>query len=799
MYKNLLYYYIVSFLFVIQWCLEAACPPGYVQCPNGSCSVFIDLCQVCKSGQLVCPNAFLTPRCAANYSLCPLLPFQNPNLPLQERVDDIVARLNLTEKVAQLMYPAPAIPLFGIPAYSWLNEALHGVAFAGLATSFPQVIGLGASFDKELWEEIGSAIGNEARAKYNYINSKGIRGRDFWGISFYAPNVNIIRDPRWGRSQEVPGEDPYLTGRYAVHFVRGMQGRHPQYYQVLACCKHYAAYDLDNVNRTLTRHNFNAIVQQRDMLKTYLPAFKACVREANVQSVMCSYNAINGVPACADAYLLTNVLRNEYVFEGFVISDYDAIANIWQDHHYVATAEEASAVAVKAGCDQDGGKTYESLIGAVQRGLIDEATIDQAVRRMFRARLVLGMFDPPEMVPYNYVPYSDDNSDKHKMLALRAAQETVVLLKNDAKVLPLDGKMMGTVAVIGPLANASVELLGNYNGQPETIVTIYEGIKARIPHARVEYCSGCRNVFCTESDEFAKAIALAKESDVIILVMGIDTQIENEMRDRTSLSLPGLQERLIQLLWTPNKSKPFVVIFVNGGSLSPVWTVETIPTILEVFYGGQATGTAVASILFGDYSPAGRLPYTWYRGMEQLPLYTDMNMDTKPGRTYRYFQYDLNNKTSLPLFPFGHGLSYTEFNYSQLILQHSVISPCQHLRVSVRVKNVGKVTSDEVTQVYISVVSSLPGVPRRELVGFTRSKAIPPNSERVLMFEITAEQMAIVNLENELYIYPGIFRVFVGGGQPDFAPVLSATVQIRGHATPLNRCSRHLSSSKDSA
>jgi beta-glucosidase len=434
---------------------------------------------------LLCAFCLLVSPLTRTGGQTPAPPYKDPSLPVEKRVDDLVSRMTLEEKVSQMMNAAPAIPRLGVPEYDWWNEALHGVAFSGVATVFPQAIGLGATFDQRLAGRVADVISTEARAKYNEAQASGNRAR-FHGLTFWSPNINIFRDPRWGRGQETYGEDPYLTGRLGVAFVKGMQGDDPKYLKVVSTPKHYAVHSGPEPER----HRFDAAASERDMQETYLAAFRATVTEARAESVMCAYNRVNGEPACANTHLLEDTLRGRWGFTGYVVSDCGAIADIYQRHHFVKTAEEASAVAVKKGTDLECGDTYRALVAAVKQGLVSEAEIDRAVKRLFEARFRLGMFDPPEMVPYSKIPFSENDSPEHRRLALDAARESIVLLKNEKNTLPLRREIK-SVAVIGPNADDVRVLLGNYNGQPSRATTPLEGIRRHVsPQTKVLHALG---------------------------------------------------------------------------------------------------------------------------------------------------------------------------------------------------------------------------------------------------------------------------------------------------------------------
>lgn len=856
----------------------------------------------------------------------------DPDLPLEERVEDLLGRMTLEEKVGQTSYKAPAIPRLGIPAYNWWNEALHGVARAGIATVFPQAIGLAATWDPDHMLRVATAISDEARAKYH----EWIRRdrRDIYeGLTFWSPNINIFRDPRWGRGMETYGEDPYLAGVLSVAFVKGMQGDHPFYLKTVATPKHYAVHSGPEPDR----HTFNAEVSQRDLLETYLPAFRTSVVDGGAESVMCAYNAFRGLPACASHELLQDILREEWGFGGYVVSDCWAISDIYFTHRYVETPEEAAALALEAGTDLNCGVTFDSLGVAVRRGLVPEATLDEAVRRLLRTRFRLGMFDPPERVPWADTPFGVNDSPEHRALALETARKSMVLLKNDGNLLPLR-KDLGTIAVIGPNADDVEVLLGNYNGFPSDPVTPLRGIRekvgsgTRVLHARgVDHGEGLPHlvsippealrpaapchagpdatgllaqyfdnpelegepsfirvdervdfrwwgnaplpglepgrfsvrwtgklvppetgrywvggrglgdyqvflddslvaafnseheintrwtpleltageapdlrvefkprradaamelVWAPPSSEMeAQAMEAVEMADAVVLVLGLSPRLEGEeMRvevpgfaggDRVDIGLPVIQQRLLENVVATGK--PLVLVLMNGSALAIPWPAEHVPAILEAWYPGQAGGTALADILFGDYNPAGRLPVTFYRSVEDLPPFEDYAME---GRTYRYFQ-------GQPLFPFGHGLSYTTFTYGHVTAPDSVQAG-EPVQISVTVGNTGNRAGEEVVQLYLTDEDASVPVPIRSLAGVKRIHLEPGGVERVT-FVLTPRQLSLVTDAGERVLEPGWFRVSVGGRQPgqtEPAPgatsgVVEGRFQVVGEAVQL--------------
>ncbi|MDX2077829.1 MAG: glycoside hydrolase family 3 C-terminal domain-containing protein [bacterium] len=688
------------------------------------------------------------------------------------RARQLVEQMTLDEKISQMMNNAPAIERLGIPAYDWWNESLHGVARAGIATVFPQAIGLAATWNVSLHHRVATIIADEARAKHHEFARKGER-TIYKGLTFWAPNINIFRDPRWGRGQETYGEDPLLTGRLGVAFVTGLQGDDPKYLKVVATPKHFAVHS----GPEHARAYFDVSPNERDLRETYLPAFEMCVREGKAASVMGAYNRFRGDPCCASNRLLNEILRDEWGFDGFVFADCGAILNIYKFHHVVETAAEASALAVNNGCDMDCGDTYQALREAVAKGLIDEETINRALVRAFVGRYRLGMFDPPEQVPYAQIPFSVNDSAEHRAVALQAAKESLVLLKNDDNVLPL-AKTIRRIAVIGPNAHDPEVLLGNYNGTPSYSVTPLDGIRAKAPAGtEITYARGC-GVYQVDESGIAEAVTLAKQADMVIFVGGLCQALEGEegqkeglpdglvsLGDRARLDLPDIQETLLQKLH--ETGTPIVLVLLNGSAVAINWASKNVPAILEAWYPGEEGGTAIADVLFGAYNPAGRLPVTFYRSAEDLPPFEDYAMQ---GRTYRYF-------TGEPLYPFGYGLSYTQFDYSDMSCSHKQISAGDVVAVSVTVGNRGDMAGDEVVQVYAS--ANRVGYPQLSLVGFTRIHLLPNESKQVTI-EISASQFDRITDSGERVLETGTFTIYVGGGQPKWSNGVQLEVQTIG-------------------
>jgi len=702
-----------------------------------------------------------------------MLPYQNVKLPFEQRVNDLVSRMTLEEKVSQMVDEAPAIPRLGIPEYNWWNECLHGVARAGLATVFPEPIGSAASFDAGLVNRIGNATSDEARAKYNDFIRQGKHGR-YEGLTFWSPNINIFRDPRWGRGMETYGEDPYLTSAMGVNFIKGLQGDDPKYLKLVATAKHYMVHS----GPESERHRFNATTDQYDFLDTYLPAFKKSVQEGKAFSIMSAYNSYNGVAASANIFLLSKVLRQELGFNGYVVSDCDAVADIYEGHKQAANKEEASAMAVTAGTDLNCGSTYGALVDAVKSGLISEDRINISVKRLFMARFKLGMFDPDNMVKYAAIPYSVVNSKAHQQLALEAARKSIVLLKNANQILPLN-KNIKNIAVIGPNADDKEMLWGNYNGIPAETVTPLQGIKAKLPGANVVYARGCELAETTGSidsaqvkQNFDEAISVATKSDVVIMFLGLSPSLEGEEMkvqakgfsggDRETIDLPKTQENLIKAI--SKLHKPLVLVLLNGSALAINWEAENVPAIIDAWYGGQAAGTAIADVLFGDYNPAGRLPVTFYKSTADLPGFDDYSMRS---RTYRYFNGEV-------LYPFGYGLSYTTFKYSKIKVPQRVVTG-QIYKVTAQVQNTGNKAGDEVVQLYVKHLDKGIRKPIVALKGFKRIY-FKAGEIKTVSFNISPESLSLVDKNNKQTERAGISQIFIGGAQPDHQGNLATNI-----------------------
>lgn len=716
--------------------------------------------------------------------------YKNESLSFEERAKDLVSRMTLEEKVTQMLHSAPAIPRLGIPSYNWWNEALHGVARAGVATVFPQAVGMAATFDENLLYKTADIISTEGRAKYHESQRKGDHGI-YKGLTFWSPNINIFRDPRWGRGHETYGEDPYLTGRLGVAFIKGLQGNDKKYLKAAACAKHFAVHS----GPENERHSFNAVVSKKDLRETYLPAFKEAVKEAQVEAVMGAYNRTNDEPCCGSSMLLKEILREEWGFEGHVTSDCWAIKDFHEYHMVTKTAPESVALAVNNGCDLNCGNMYINLLIAHKEGLVSEETIDRSVIRLMTARMKLGMFDSDEKVPYANTPYELNSCKEHADFALDVTKKSLVLLKNENSLLPLDKNKTGSIAVIGPNADSRAALEGNYCGTANRYITILEGIHDAVnENTRVYYAQGCHlykdrvQGLGEPKDRFAEAVAAAERSDVVVMCLGLDASIEGEEGDASNeyaggdkphLNLPGNQQELLEAVHMTGK--PVILVLLSGSALAVNWADQNIPAIIQAWYPGSQGGKAVASLIFGDYSPSGRLPVTFYKSTEELPDFCDYSMKN---RTYRYMEAEA-------LYPFGYGLSYTRFEYSDIGLSKEKAGVNEDIECSVKVKNIGNYASDEIVQLYVKDVEASVEIPRWELRGVQRV-SLKPGQETVVSFTLTPRMLALIDNDGKAVLEPGKFEVYIGGSQPDGrslkltgSQVLKASFEVAGAATEL--------------
>ena len=668
---------------------------------------------------------------------------------MQKKAAALVAKMTIYEAASQLRYDAPAIARLGIPAYNWWSEALHGVARAGTATVFPQAISMAALFDPTLLEEVAQTIATEARAKYNTNSQEG--DRDIYkGLTMWSPNVNIFRDPRWGRGHETYGEDPYLTSRMGVAFVNGLQGNEA-FLKTAACAKHFAVHS----GPESLRHHFDAVVSPKDLYETYLPAFEALVTEAKVESVMGAYNRVNGEPACGSQLLLVDILRDKWKFDGHVVSDCWAILDFHKNHQVTDTAAESAALALKHGCDLNCGNTYLQMLVALQEGLVTEEDIRRSATRLMATRMKLGLLD--DKSPYESISILQNDTDDSNALAQEVAEKSMVLLKNDG-VLPLDIEKLQTIAVMGSNANTIGALEGNYHGTSSRYVTFLDGIRtATKGKARILYAPGCdRTKRKTESlslndDRLCEAVAIAKKADVVILCVGLDEFIEGEEADtgnayfsgdKEDLLLPLSQRKLIEAVVATGT--PVVTVLACGSSIE----IEAGNAIIWAGYAGQAGGTALARLLFGEISPSGKLPITFYRDLSGFGEFTDYSMK---GRTYRYIEQE-------PLYPFGYGLSYASFTYDTPIITKDSATVTLH--------NESNIDADEIVQVYVHALASNYATPNAKLCGFARV-AMKANASQTVTIALDKNAFSVVNNEGETVSGGQHYRLTIGGSQGD--------------------------------
>lgn len=677
----------------------------------------------------------------------------------EERAKDLVSRMTVEVAAGQLRYDAPAIPHLGVKEYNWWNEALHGVARCGLATVFPQAIGFAATFDEKALKCAGEIISTEGRAKYNAFQAQGDRGI-YKGLTYWSPNVNIFRDPRWGRGQETYGEDPYLTSRMGVAFVRGLQGDDPKYLKAAGCAKHFAVHS----GPEAIRHEFDAKASLRDMSETYLPAFEALCKEAGVEGFMGAYNRTNGEPCCASPTLMVKTLREDWGFEGYFVSDCWAIADFHLHHKITDTAPESAALAIKNGCNVNCGNTYLHLLTALQEGLITGDMIRESCVRLMTTRMKLGMFD--EHTPWDQLTYEAVDCKEHRAENLKIARKSLVLLKNDG-LLPLGKEKISSIAVIGPNADSNAALLGNYHGHYGQAATVLEGIEKAFPDARIYRARGCHlwkdaaedpGYF---GDAVSDAVAAARLAQVVVLCMGLDETVEGEEMgkageqwtgDKQDLLLPRVQQRLIEAVLAVHK--PTVIVNITGSAVDLGLGNEKANAVVQAFYPGALGGQAVAELLAGDFSPSGRLPVTFYHNSDTLPAFTDYAME---GRTYKYFG-------GTPLYPFGFGLSYTSFEYCDLALE--ALEFAGPVRGQVRIRNIGSRDSEEVVQVYLSRQNASVRTPRYQLVHFGRV-CLKTGEEMVYHFEVNPHELALIRDDGTFFFEHGDMTLCAGGSQPD--------------------------------
>ncbi|AHW60590.1 beta-glucosidase [Draconibacterium orientale] len=701
----------------------------------------------------------ITGECADNSQFD--YPFQNPDLSFEERVNDLVGRLTLEEKIGQMMHNAPAIDRLGISRYNWWNECLHGVGRSGInVTVFPQAIGMAATFDDEALLKMAAITSDEARAIHHESNRTGQEGQQYRGLTFWTPNINIFRDPRWGRGQETYGEDPYLTTQMGKAMVRGLQGDDPNYLKVSACAKHFAVHSGPEPGR----NKFDVAVNTCELWDTYLPAFEALVTEANVSSVMCAYNRYDGQPCCGNDLLMMDILRNQWEFDGYVTSDCGAINDFFANHKTHPNPASAAADAVLHGTDLECGGVYRNLAEAVKNKQITEDEIDVSVKRLFMTRMKLGMFDPEGIAPYSDIPMSVVESKGNKEHALKMARESMVLLRNNKKFLPLSPKIK-KVLVMGPNANNEEILLGNYNGVPSETITPFEAIKAK-NQIEVSYVQGTSYVN-EDKDMEAEALASIKNADLVIFVGGISPRLEGEEGDagkdgldgfiggdRTNIALPAIQTEMMKKVKAAGK--PLVFVCMSGSAIGFEWEAQNADAIIQAWYGGQSAGTAVADVIFGDYNPAGRLPLTFYRNLNDLPPIEDYSMTNS---TYRYYNGEV-------LYPFGFGLSYTDFDYKWGSKPKSIYTENETISFSVKIRNAGKLDGDEVVQAYIKYPEEI-GLPKEELREFKRLNLRVGDEKEVTMTISVNDLKKWNEVHNEKELIKGEYSLFIGGNSAD--------------------------------
>ncbi|CAG9711318.1 glycoside hydrolase family 3 C-terminal domain-containing protein [Clostridium neonatale] len=690
------------------------------------------------------------------------------------RAKELVEKMTLQEKAEQLTYNAAAIKRLNIPRYNWWNEGLHGVARAGTATVFPQAIGLASTFDEELLENVADTIATEGRAKYNEYSSKD--DRDIYkGITYWSPNVNIFRDPRWGRGHETYGEDPYLTSRLGVAFINGLQGE-GKYLKIAACAKHFAVHS----GPEGIRHEFNAVTTKKDLYETYLPAFEACVKEADVEAVMGAYNRTNGEPCCGSKTLLKDILRGKWNFKGHVVSDCWAIADFHLNHKVTSTATESAALAIKNGCDLNCGNVYLQMMLAYKEGLVTEEDITTSAERLIATRIRLGMFD--DKCEYNEIPYESNDCKEHNELSLKAARKSMVLLKNDG-TLPIDKSSLKSIAVIGPNADSQVMLKGNYSGTASKYTTILEGIHEAVNEdTRVYYSEGCHlykdrvEGLAQPKDRISEAVSVAERSDVVVVCLGLDSTIEGEQGDagnsygagdKENLNLPGTQQELLEKVL--ETKKPVIVILGSGSALTLNGLEESCAAIIQAWYPGSHGGTAAADLIFGKCSPSGKLPVTFYKSIDNMLEFSDYSMK---GRTYRYIEEEA-------LYPFGYGLTYSQVELNNLNIE-DIKEDFENVNVSIDIKNIGGYDVEEVVQCYLKNLESRFAVLNHSLVAFKRI-SLKNGESKTVTLNIRRKEFEVVNDEGERILDSKKFKLFVGVSQPD-----KRSIELTG-ITPLEK------------
>jgi beta-glucosidase len=684
--------------------------------------------------------------------------YKDMTKPLDERVKDLVSKLTLDEKVSLLGYNSKAVPRLGIPAYNWWNEGLHGVARAGEATIFPQAIGMAATFNDSLVKQVSTVISTEARAKYNLAIAKD-RHLQYMGLTFWTPNINIFRDPRWGRGQETYGEDPYLTANIGSAFVKGLQGDDPKYLKTSATAKHFAVHS----GPEAVRDKFDAVVDEKDLRETYLYAFHALVSGAHVESVMSAYNRVNGVPNSINKKLLTDILRKEWGFKGHVVTDCGALDDVFETHKTLPGPVETAAAAIKAGVNLDCSTVLQNdVIKAINQGLLTEKEVDQRLFELLRTEFKLGFYDDPNSVPYHSYGVDSVHNTAHIALSRKVAQQSMVLLKNNNNILPLDKSKYASMMVIGPNAAAFDPMVGNYHGVSNKVVNFVEGITNAVgPDTRIEYDMGANY---DDTTHFGGTWA-AGNSDVTIAVIGLSPVLEGEAGDaflsksggdKKDLSLPRSEIKFMKALRQGVRNKPIIAVITVGSDIDVSAIEPYADAIVFAWYPGEQGGNAFADLLFGKISPSGHLPVTFYRSISDVPDYQDYSMKN---RTYRYF--------SAPVqYPFGFGLSYTSFDYQTQAAPAKRYKLKDTLSITIQVKNTGKMDGDEVVQAYIEY-PKIDRMPIKELKGFKRI-SVAQGSQQSVTIKIPVAELQKWDLKkNGWRLYPGDYKLVLGSNSQD--------------------------------
>lgn len=708
-------------------------------------------------------------------------PFRNPDLDLEVRIKDLISRLTLEEKVSMMKHQSSAISRLGIPAYNWWNEALHGVARTSeKVTVFPQAIGMAATFDTQAVQKMGDITSSEGRALFNEDLRNGKTGSIYRGLTYWTPNINIFRDPRWGRGQETYGEDPYLTGKIGSAIVRGLEGNDPKYLKAVACAKHYAVHSGPEYNR----HSFDVSVSKFDLWDTYLPAFRELITKAKVHGVMCAYNRFEGQPCCGNSKLLSDILHNQWSFDGYVTSDCWAINDFAKSHKTHVNDTEAVSGALLNGTDLECGNLYQLLEQGVKEGLLSERDINVSLTRLFKILFKIGMFDPADRVVYASIGKEVIESEAHKKHAYEMAQKSMVLLENKKNVLPLNDSKIKRIALIGPNADDGHTQLANYYGTPSEIITPYLSLQKRYSgKIKIDYIKGVGIVDkLKEGPSFSQVAAQAKKSDIIIYVGGISADYEGEAGDagaggysgfasgdRTTIALPIVQTELLKEL--KKTGRPVIVVNMSGSIMDFQWESQNADALLQAWYGGQAAGDAIVDVLFGKYNPSGRMPLTTYKSDKDLPAFEDYSMEN---RTYRYFKGEIR-------YPFGYGLSYTRFSYSPLE-NDPVLQTGTNIQVSTIVKNIGDIDGDEVVQLYvIHQQDKNKRIPIQALKGFQRVHLKKGESIKV-SFTLTPEELALTETDGNLTESAKKIQIYIGGGQPNKSTGSFNSLTIQGES-----------------